>query len=127
MYDDMKGLEPYRELGLGARATQLPNSLFALYGIKIVGDGSNQTKTGAQTHPYLNSASKGAPNFDAARLKEMVADVKAAGLPALIHCNGDYTLDIALDAIEAAYGARPSTASIASSTRPWRAPTRSCA
>jgi predicted amidohydrolase YtcJ len=103
MYDDMKGLEPYRALGLGSRATQLPNSLFALYGIKIVGDGSNQTQTGAQTQPYLNSASKGAPNFDAAQLKEMVAEVKAAGLPVLIHCNGDYTLDLALDAIEAAY------------------------
>jgi predicted amidohydrolase YtcJ len=104
MYDDIKGLEPYRGLGLGPRAAQLPNSLFTLYGIKIVGDGSNQTETGAQTQPYLNSASKGAPNFDAARLKEMVAEVKGAGLPVLIHCNGDYTLDLALDAIEAAYG-----------------------
>ncbi len=105
MYDDMKGLEPYRELGVGPQAKQLPNSLFTLYGIKIVGDGSNQTKTGAQTQAYLNSASKGAPNFDAAQLKEMVAEVEAAGLPVLIHCNGDYTLDLALDAIEAAYGA----------------------
>lgn len=34
----------------------------------------------------------------------MVAEVKAAGLPVLVHCNGDYTIDITLDAIEAAYG-----------------------
>ncbi len=33
----------------------------------------------------------------------MVAEVKAFGLPVQIHCNGDYTIDIALDAIEAAY------------------------
>ena len=77
--------------------------MFSLYGVKIVGDGSNQTETGAQTTPYLNSASKGSPNFDAAQMKDMVAEVKALGLPVQIHCNGDYTADIALDAIEAAY------------------------
>jgi predicted amidohydrolase YtcJ len=104
MYDDMKGIEPYRSLGLGAQATQLPNSLFTLYGIKIVGDGSNQTETGAQTLPYLDSDQKGSANYDAAQLKEMVVEVKAAGLPILIHCNGDHTIDMSLDAIEAAYG-----------------------
>ncbi len=104
MYDDMKGIEPYRSLGLGSKATQLPNSLFSLYGIKIVGDGSNQTETGAQTLPYLDTTDKGSTNYDAAQLKQMVAEVKAAGLPVLIHCNGDYTIDISLDAIEAAYG-----------------------
>ena len=36
-------------------------------------------------------------------MKQMVTDVKAFGLPVQIHCNGDYTIDIALDAIEAAY------------------------
>lgn len=104
MYEDMKGWEPYRSLGVGAKGTQIPNSLFSLYGIKIVGDGSNQTETGAQTKPYLDTDNKGAPNFDAAQMKEMVAAVRAAGLPVQIHCNGDHTIDIALDAIEAAYG-----------------------
>ena len=102
MFDDMKGLTPWRSLGLG-KGAPVDNSLFSLYGVKIVGDGSNQTETGAQTRPYLNSTSKGSPNFDAARVKEMVAEVKAFGLPVQIHCNGDYTVDIALDAIEAAY------------------------
>ena len=102
MYDDMKGLTPWRSLGLGKGAA-VANSLFSLYGVKIVGDGSNQTETGAQTRPYLNSTSKGSPNFDAAQMKKMVAEVKAFGLPVQIHCNGDYTIDIALDAIEAAY------------------------
>ena len=103
MFDDMKGLTPWRNLGLGEKGGTVDNSLFWLLGVKIVGDGSNQTETGAQTKPYLNSTSKGSPNFDAARMKQMVAEVKAFGLPIQIHCNGDYTIDIALDAIEAAY------------------------
>jgi predicted amidohydrolase YtcJ len=103
MFDDMKGLTPWRSLGLGPKAATVANSKFSLYGVKIVGDGSNQTETGAQTKPYLNSTSKGSPNFDAVQMKQMVAEVKAFGLPVLIHCNGDYTVDIALDAIEAAY------------------------
>ena len=104
MYEDMKGFEPYRNLGLGARAAQLPDSLFMLYGVKIVGDGSNQTRTGGQTKPYLDDTSAGEPNFTADQMKQMVADVKAAGLSVLIHCNGDRTIDFALDAIEAGYG-----------------------
>ncbi len=102
MFDDMKGLTPYRSQGLG-RGAPVADSLFSLYGVKIVSDGSNQTETGAQTKPYLNSTAKGSPNFDAAQLKQMVAEVVAFGLPVQIHCNGDYAIDIALDAIEAAY------------------------
>jgi predicted amidohydrolase YtcJ len=102
MFDDMKGLEPYLRLGLG-KGEPVDRSLFSLYGVKIVGDGSNQTETGAQTRDYLNSTSKGSPNFDAEKMKHMVAEVQAFGLPVQIHCNGDYTIDIALDAIEAAY------------------------
>ncbi len=102
MFDDMKGLTAWRSLGLG-KGAPVDNSLFSLYGVKIVGDGSNQTETGAQTKPYLNSTSKGSSNFGAAEMKRMVAEVKAVGLPVQIHCNGDYTVDIALDAIEAAY------------------------
>ena len=102
MFDDMKGLTPWRSLGLG-KGAPVDNSLFSLCGVKIVGDGSNQTQTGAQTRPYLNSTSKGSPNFDAALLKRMVAEVKAFGLPVQVHCNGDYAVDIALDAIESAY------------------------
>ncbi len=102
MFDDMKGLTPWRKSGLG-KGAPVENSLFSLYGVKIVGDGSNQTETGAQTQPYLNSTAKGSPNFDAAQMKEMVAEVKAFGLPVQIHCNGDLTLDLALEAIESAY------------------------
>jgi len=109
MYESMKDAEPYKKYGHGAEATQIPNTMLTIYAMKIVGDGSNQTKSAAQTVPYLNDAEKGRPNFDAAQLKTMVGEVKAQGWPVSIHCNGDDTLDIALDAIEAAYGAYPST------------------
>lgn len=109
MYESMKNAEPYKRYGFGAQATQIPNTLMTIYAMKIVGDGSNQTKSAAQTVPYLNDVEKGRPNFDAAQLKSMVADVKAHGWPVSIHCNGDETLDIALDAIEAAYGPYPAT------------------
>ena len=102
MFGDTNGLAPFLSRGLG-KGAPVNDSLFSLYGVKIVGDGSNQTETGAQTEPYLNSTSKGSPNFDAAQMKQMVAEVKALGLPVQVHCNGDYTIDIALDAIEAAY------------------------
>jgi predicted amidohydrolase YtcJ len=109
MEDSLSAGDAYRALGIGPRATEFPNSRFSLYGIKIVNDGSNQTETGAQTKPYLNSQSKGAPNYPAGELKQMVAAVKAAGWPVMIHCNGDAAADDALDAIEAAYGANPPT------------------
>jgi hypothetical protein len=37
-------LTPWRSLGLG-RGAPVDNSLFSLCGVKIVGDGSNQTQT----------------------------------------------------------------------------------
>ncbi len=103
MQNDMKNLERFKNLGLGAKAVQLPNSMLTVYGIKILDDGSDQTETGAQTQPYLNSTSKGSTNYPADQLKTMVAEVKAFGMPVLIHCNGDLAIDNALDAIEAAY------------------------
>lgn len=109
MYESMKDAEPYKKYGHGAAATQIPDTMLTIYAMKIVGDGSNQTKTAAQTVPYLHDTNKGRPNFDAKQLKAMVAEVKAQGWPVSIHCNGDETLDIALDAIEAAYGPYPST------------------
>jgi predicted amidohydrolase YtcJ len=109
MYESMKDAEPYKKYGHGALATSIPNTLLTIYAMKIVGDGSNQAKSAAQTLPYLHDTEKGRPNFDAAQLKAMVAEVKAQGWPVSIHCNGDDTLDLALDAIEAAYGAYPST------------------
>jgi predicted amidohydrolase YtcJ len=109
MYESMKDAQRYKKYGFGAQATRVPNTMLTIYAMKIVGDGSNQTKTAAQTVPYLGGSSKGQPNFDAQQLKSMVAEVKAQGWPVSIHSNGDLTLDLALDAIEQVYGAYPLT------------------
>lgn len=109
VYEQMKAGDAFKGLDRGARAALFPDSRFSLYGIKIIGDGSNQTKTGAQTLPYIGTDGKGEPNYPPEELKGMVANVKAAGWPVQIHCNGDATIDAALDAIEAAYGANPAT------------------
>jgi predicted amidohydrolase YtcJ len=109
MYNEMQAGDAYKALGRGAKATLFPNSRFSLFGIKIVGDGSNQTQTGAQTLPYLNTNAKGAPNFPAQELKRLVSAIKEAGWPVQIHCNGDAAIDDALNSIEAAYGANPSS------------------
>ena len=109
MYDSMKDAEPYKQYGHGAVATVIPGTTLTIYAMKIVGDGSNQTKSAGQTIPYLNGQDKGRPNFDAQQLKAMVGEVKAQGWPVSIHSNGDETLDLALDAIEAVYGAYPAT------------------
>jgi predicted amidohydrolase YtcJ len=109
MEDSLEAGKAFLKPAPGGRAIEFPGSRFSLFGIKIVNDGSNQTETGAQTKPYLGSDRKGATNFSAAELKELVAAIKAAGLPVQIHCNGDASADDALDAIEAAYGANPPT------------------
>ncbi|MCK9912099.1 hypothetical protein MXD81_23285, partial [Microbacteriaceae bacterium K1510] len=57
-YDDMRAADAYKAYGRGADAAMFPNSRFSLFGIKIIGDGSNQTKTGAQTIPYLGTDQK---------------------------------------------------------------------
>ncbi len=110
MYDSMAQADSYKKYGApGAVATQVPGTLFSLYAIKIVGDGSNQVKTAAQTLPYLNTQDKGKPNYDAAQLHEMTSKVHGAGWPVSIHANGDATLDLALDTIESVYGPNPPT------------------
>jgi predicted amidohydrolase YtcJ len=109
MFDSMKEAAPYKKLGQGARATQIPDTLLSIYAMKIVGDGSNQTKSAAQTVPYLTGAEMGKTNYSGEEMKAMVAAVKADGWPVSIHANGDAALDNALDAIEAVYGANPTS------------------
>jgi predicted amidohydrolase YtcJ len=107
MFESMKEAEPYKKFGQGARATQIPDTLLSIYAMKIVGDGSNQTKSAAQTMPYLSGTQKGQLNFNGEEMKSMGAAVKAEGWPVSIHANGDAAVDNAFDAIEAAYGAHP--------------------
>lgn len=88
----------------GAKALEIPGTLLSFYAVKIVSDGSPQQETAFQMEPYLNSTSTGKPNYTAAELNALVLKVKKSGWPVSIHCNGDASLERALDAIEAAYG-----------------------
>ncbi len=90
----------------GPKAIQVPGSLLSFYAVKIIGDGSNQTKTAGQTLPYLNSDSKGTINYTHAQFVKAMQEAKALGWPISVHCNGDATLDVVLDAIQEVYGAQ---------------------
>lgn len=91
----------------GARAVEIPGTLLSFYAVKIVSDGSPQQETAFQSEPYLNSSSSGLANYSADELSALVLKVKQAGWPVSIHCNGDASLELALNAIEAAYGPAP--------------------
>lgn len=91
----------------GAKALEIPGTMLSFYAVKIVSDGSPQQETAFQSQPYLNSSSTGLANYSATDLNALVLKVKQSGWPVSIHCNGDASLQLALDAIEAAYGSGP--------------------
>jgi predicted amidohydrolase YtcJ len=97
----MQFLAPYGKPG--ASALEIPGALLSFYAVKIVADGSPQQESAFQAQPYLNSAGRGEANYTVDKLNELVVKVKNAGWPVSIHCNGDASLEMALDAIEAAY------------------------
>jgi len=101
----MQFIAPYGKPG--PSALEIPGALLSFYAVKIVSDGSPQQESAYQTQPYLQTSERGAPNYTAGELCELVMKVKTAGWPVSIHCNGDASLEMALDAIEAAYGSAP--------------------
>jgi predicted amidohydrolase YtcJ len=107
--DSIEAGKAFVSLGPGSKARKLPDSRFSLYGVKFWADGSIQAETAKLTKPYLNSAKTGTTNFPESRMAEICRSAKEAGWPILIHCQGDGAIDDALDAIEAGYGANPTT------------------
>jgi predicted amidohydrolase YtcJ len=85
-----------------------------LGGIKITIDGSPQGRTALFTEPYLTGGPsgerewRGEPTFPQPMVREFVKTVYDAGLPLIVHCNGDAAIDNFLDAHEAALGDRKS-------------------
>lgn len=81
-----------------------------LGGIKITTDGSPQGKTAFFTTPYLTGGPggeknwKGEPSFPVPIYNAMVKKVYDAGLPLIVHCNGDAAIDMFLAAHAAALG-----------------------
>ena len=81
-----------------------------LGGIKITADGSPQGRTAFFTTPYLKGGPggeqdwKGEPTFPKPMLNSMIKRVYDAGLPLIIHANGDAAIDTVLEAHAAALG-----------------------
>ena len=86
------------------------NNRLKLGGIKITTDGSPQGKTAYFTTPYLTGGPggeknwKGEPSFPVPVLHAMMKKVYDAGLPLIIHGNGDAAIDVILAGHEAALG-----------------------
>jgi predicted amidohydrolase YtcJ len=83
-----------------------------LGGIKVTIDGSPQGRTAHFTTPYLTGGPggekdwKGEPTFPVPMIRQFVKKVYDAGVPLIIHCNGDAAIDNFLAAHEAALGDR---------------------
>ncbi|MBL9176052.1 MAG: amidohydrolase [Verrucomicrobiales bacterium] len=83
-----------------------------LGGIKVTIDGSPQGRTAHFTTPYLTGGPggekdwKGEPTFPVPLIHQFVRKVYDAGVPLIIHCNGDAAIDNFLAAHEAALGGR---------------------
>lgn len=93
----------WREMGLrpGVRSPR-----FTLNGIKAWSDGSNQGGTGYQREPYLGSANRGALNYTAQEIEQVIREAHDAGWQLGVHANGDAAIDVTLDAFERATGGR---------------------
>lgn len=100
-------LETKSEPLMGAYAKR-----FRVGGVKIVADGSPQGKTAFWSKPLLTPGPagekdwRGEPNISQAGLNRLVKLAYDNGVPVWTHCNGDATIDMMLEAHEAA-GAPP--------------------
>ncbi|MGE9808409.1 amidohydrolase [Janibacter sp. G1551] len=79
--------------------------------LKIIGDGSLNTRTACCTHPYADASHldlpRGRMNQSPEELRRLLSEGTAAGLEVALHAIGDAALTAALDAFEAT-GARGS-------------------
>jgi predicted amidohydrolase YtcJ len=102
---------------LDAVLGKYPASSFGKYdhglklgGVKVTTDGSPQGRTAFFTAPYLKGGPggeqdwKGEPTFPKPVLQGMIQRVYDAGLPLIVHANGDAAIDIVLEAHAAALG-----------------------
>jgi len=77
-------------------------------GIKAWADGSNQGKTGYLRKPYLHEEGRGALNYTAQQIDELLLDCHKKSWRVGIHANGDAAIDVVLDSFEKAIKGNPS-------------------
>jgi predicted amidohydrolase YtcJ len=81
---------------------------FRIGGVKVIGDGSPQGKTAFWSEPLLTAGPegeknwRGEPNISPEDLNKLVKLAYDNGIQLMTHCNGDSTIDMMLDAHEAA-------------------------
>lgn len=77
--------------------------------IKILSDGSLGARTAAMREPYADDPStKGLTLFSKEQLDQLVMTAHKNGCPIAIHCIGNLSLDMVMDAVEKAQKAIPS-------------------
>lgn len=88
---------------LGLR-TGFGNNMLRLGAVKIFMDGSIQCHTCAFREPYLTGKTSGMEGlrFDPRQINELVEKCHRRGYQVAIHAQGDYTISMAIDAIEQA-------------------------
>ena len=108
MYEDVKDMV----VNEGWDPKSLEGGRVSVPRVKIVADGSIQGFTGYLTEPYYqaykgNAEYRGYPSVPREALFEQVEDLFERKIRVAIHCNGDASLDDALDALEAANAKYP--------------------
>jgi predicted amidohydrolase YtcJ len=73
---------------------------------KIVGDGSNQGRSGYLHEPYLGTAERGAMNIEPSALAERIAWCEEHGWQLMVHANGDAATQVVAQAFEKALGGK---------------------
>lgn len=69
--------------------------------LKLISDGSLNTRTAHCCSPYLDGTGRGAQNYSAEQLVELLGQAARAGLECAVHAIGDAAVEIALDAFVA--------------------------
>ncbi len=84
------------------------DEFFKIGPLKLLGDGNLGTRTAYLSEPYADDpTNKGIPMYTQDKLDEIIAAAHNSDMQVAIHCIGDKTLDMVLDAIEKAVKENP--------------------
>jgi hypothetical protein len=101
--DPERGVEQLAELAHRRDAIDHPR--LRATSIKLFLDGVIEGRTAALLEPYLGSASRGEPTYDAERLRAFVREAERLGFDVHMHAIGDRAIRMGLDAVEEANAA----------------------
>lgn len=98
-YED--GLADVLARGLRTGDSLDATGLVTMGQLKLISDGSLNTCTAHCCSPYLDGTGRGAQNYSAEQLVELLGQAARAGLECAVHAIGDAAVEIALDAFAA--------------------------